>query len=337
MVGADRVVALSPEAQSFVRVEPATMGADVAVVRAPARIAYRDGSVAQVGAPVAGRITQVRVRTGEVVELGAPLFVLRSPDAAATRAELSAARAELESALAEARRTADMLERGVGTERERREADLRVAEIDIQLARARTQVAMVGGGSGGEVTVRSPIAGVVVARRVAVGMSVGPDDENSLVEIGDPLALGVTADVFDRDAASIREGATVEVTFPETSEPLHGHVAYVAPTITSAVRTVPVRIELDSLPPGARPGLFGRASISLLDRGVILPAGAVLIRDGDHTVVYAELEPGRYAPRDVDVQPAGDGLVRIVSGVSAGDRIVVEGALLLDGAADLLL
>jgi cobalt-zinc-cadmium efflux system membrane fusion protein len=225
----------------------------------------------------------------------------------------------------------------VGTERERREADLRVSEIEIQLARARTQVAMVGGGSGGEVTVRSPIAGIVVARRVAVGMSVSPDDENALVELGDPLALGVTADVFDRDAASIREGAAVEVTFPEVNDPFLGHVAYVAPTVTSSVRTVPVRIELDELPPGARPGLFGRASISLLDRGVILPVGAVLIRDGDHTVVYAELEPGRYAPRDVDVQPAGDGLVRIVSGVSAGDRIVVEGALLLDGAADLLL
>lgn len=333
----DRSVRLSEDAQTFVRIEPAQPAADVSTLRAPARVAYRDGSLAEVGAPTTGRITSVLIRTGQTVAVGAPLFVLRSPDAAAMRAELAAARTRLETALAEARRAADMVDRGVGTERERRAADLHVSEIEIELARARTEVGIVGGGHGGEVTVRAPLAGVVVARRAAVGMTVGPTDASALVEIGDPNALGITADVFDRDAASVRPGASAVVSLPGYADPFHGHVAYVAPTVTSSVRTVPVRIDVDDLPDDARAGLFGRASIALVEHGVVLPTAAVLIRDGSRTVVYTELERGHYASRDVDVQPAGDGLVRVIDGVDEGDRVVVDGALLIDGAADLLL
>lgn len=334
---ADGEVVLSPEAQVFVRVEPAASSRAVSTLRAPARIAYRDGTVAEVGTPVAGRVTEIGAHVGELVQAGQALLVLRSPDAAAARAELAATQAELETALAEARRTSDMLTRGAGSERERRAAELRVSELEIAQARSRTQVAIVGSGSGGVVTIRAPIAGVVLRRRAAIGMSVGPDDAEPLLEIGDPSALGVTAEVFERDVGQVREGAEVEVSFPTSETPSHGHVTYVAPAVTEGMRTVPVRIELDALPADARPGLFGRASISLVDEGISLPSTAVLVRDGDRTVVYVETSPGHYAARPVEIGPSHDGHVYVARGVSAGERVVVEGALLLDGAADLLL
>lgn len=137
--------------------------------------------------------------------------------------------------------------------------------------------------------------------------------------------------------SQVHEGAPVEVSFPTSDQPCRGHVAYVAPAVTEGVRTVPVRIELDALPPDARPGLFGRASIGLVDEGISLPASAVLVRDGDRTVVYVETGEGRFASRDVEIGPSHDGRVYIARGVSAGDHVVVEGALLLDGTADLLL
>lgn len=336
-VRADGEVILAPAAQAFVRAEPAQSSHGVATLRAPARIAYRDGTVAEVGTPVAGRVTEIDAHVGQLVHEGQPLLLLRSPDAAAARAELAATQTELESALAEARRTSDMLTRGAGSERERRAAELHVAELEIQQARSRTQVAIVGSGAGGVVTLRAPMTGVVLRRRAAIGMSVGPDDAGPLLEIGDPDALGVTADVFERDVGQVREGAEVEVSFPTSDAPCRGRVAYVAPTVTEGLRTVPVRIELDALPPGARPGLFGRASINLVDEGISLPSTAVLVHDGDDTRVYVESEPGHYRPREVEVGPSHDGHVYVARGLEAGERVVVEGALLLDGTADLML
>ncbi|MFO0711707.1 MAG: efflux RND transporter periplasmic adaptor subunit [Sandaracinus sp.] len=330
-------ILLAPEARGFVRVEVAASSRGVSSLRVPAHIAYRDGTVAEVGTPVAGRVTEIAAHIGEVVQAGQPLLVLRSPDAAAARAELAATQAELDTALAEARRTSEMLARGAGSERERREAELRVAELEIAHSRSRTEVAIVGSGSGGIVTLRAPMAGVVLRRRAAIGMTVGPGDAEPLLEIGDPDALGVTADVFERDVSQVREGAPVEVSFPTSDAPSHGRVAYVAPAVTEGMRTVPVRIELDALPPDARPGLFGRASIGLVDEGISLPSSAVLVRDGDRTIVYVETGEGRFASRDVEVGPSHDGRVYIARGVSVGDRVVVEGALLLDGTADLLL
>src|SRR5262249_52655439 len=152
-----------------------------------------------------------------------------------------------------------------------------------------------------------------------------------LVEIGDPTTLGVVADVFDRDAAMVRIGAEAHVSLPAIEQPLDGHVTYIAPSVSSTLRTVPVRIELDHPMPGLRPGLFGRATISLLEDALVLPSTAVLVRDGQHTVVYIDEGNATYARRDVQIGPSIEGQVHVISGLQDGERVVVDGALLIDG------
>src|SRR5690606_8571347 len=145
------------------------------------------------------------------------------------------------------------------------------------------------------------------------------------------------AEVFDRDASLIRVGAPAEVALPSIRDGLRGRVSHVAPVVSEGTRTVPVRIELDEIVPGLRPGLFGRASIALAEEALVLPTSAVLIRDGQRTVVYLDEGEGRYVRREVAVGPAIDGQVQVIEGLVPGDRVVVAGALLIDGAADLML
>jgi len=330
------VVHLSTEARAFVRTLALVGTNDVTVLQAPAQVAFRDGATAQIGAPVAGRVSAVHVRVGEAVAEGAPLLTLRSPDAAASRAELAATRAALETALNEARRTAEMFEHGVGTERERRAADLEVARLEIDLARARTVTSFLGRGVGGDVVVRAPFAGTVLSRRASIGLAAEPGGE-PLVELGDPARIGVVAEVFDRDATSIQPGASVEFRVASHPEPLRGHVTYLAPVVSSGTRTLPVLIELDSIEGSLRPGMFGRVSITTGAAGIVLPNSAVLLRDGRRSVVYVDEGEGTYARRDVTIRPSIDGHVQVLEGLALGDLVVVEGALLLDGAADLLL
>jgi cobalt-zinc-cadmium efflux system membrane fusion protein len=63
----------------------------------------------------------------------------------------------------------------------------------------------------------------------------------------------------------------------------------------------------------------------------------VLIKDGKESVVYVEKDPLTFERRTVSVaQPVG-GRVQITSGLAPGDKVVVKGALLLDGSAEQLL
>ena len=86
-----------------------------------------------------------------------------------------------------------------------------------------------------------------------------------------------------------------------------------------------------------RPGMYGRVEIEAADAGLTLPVEAVLIKDGKDPVVYVETDPLTFVRRSVVVAQPVDGRVQIVSGLSPGDKVVVRGALLLDGAADQLL
>jgi cobalt-zinc-cadmium efflux system membrane fusion protein len=87
-----------------------------------------------------------------------------------------------------------------------------------------------------------------------------------------------------------------------------------------------------------RPGMYARITINAaLSQGVVVPVSAVLIKDGKRNIVYVESGEGAFAPRDVVVGQSIDGHVQVISGLTPGERVVVRGALLLDGTAEQLL
>ena len=69
----------------------------------------------------------------------------------------------------------------------------------------------------------------------------------------------------------------------------------------------------------------------------MLPTAAILIKDGRETLVYVETAPNVFEARPVQVGLARGGMTPVLNGLSTGDRVVVGGALLLDGEASLLL
>ena len=84
--------------------------------------------------------------------------------------------------------------------------------------------------------------------------------------------------------------------------------------------------------------MYGRVQVDGTATNLTLPTEAILIRDGKESFVYVQQDPLTFVRRPVVVsQHAENGRIRIVSGIAAGDRVVVRGALLLDGSADQLL
>jgi membrane fusion protein, heavy metal efflux system len=306
-------------------------------VAAPAHVTFRDGARSRVGVPFSGRVVTVEVKTGDPVRAGDALLTVAAPDAAAARTAKEAARAALDEAQAAVDREHRMQAAEVGIERERLEAEAHLAACRAEAERADATATVIGEGRGADLVVRAPISGMVLDVRTSAGASVEPGGD-PLVEIGDPTAVWVVADVADHDLPFVTPGAKASIELDAASAPLTARVVAVGAVVSDALRTAPVRLALDTPPSGLRPGTFGRARIATAAvNGTTLPSEAVLIKGGKDTIVYVAAGDDLFERRVVSVGRPVEGRVRVLSGLVPGDKVVVEGALLLDGSAEQLL
>lgn len=329
-------VRLGAASLPFITVDAVAGGPADGVVEAPAHVEFRDDAVSRVGAPLDGRVVTVHVVLGQHVKAGDPLVTLECPDALTLRSASPVAAAALREARLELERQRRMQQEGVGIERDVVTAETRVATAEAEAARVAQALTTAGPGSGTTVVVRAPLAGVVTARRATAGLTV-QHGTDPLVEIGNASSLWLVADVFERDLPRLHAGARTRVTLASAGEELAGRVASVGAVVSTELRTAPVYIAVEARGAALRPGQYGRASIEGMASGLSLPVSAVLVKDGKDAVVYVEGGPGTFVRRRVVVSPPADGRVQVLSGLTAGERVVVKGALLIDGASDQLL
>lgn len=338
VTNADKTVSIGEKSKPYISVQTVAFEASAPVVRAPAKVAFRDGAVSQINLPVPGRVTAVHVKTGDKVKAGDPLITVTSPEAAAARASFAAAQAEADAARKEVARQDQMATTGVGIDSERVAAQAKLRQVEAELARAQTTSGLLGGGGGSTIVLRSPMDGTVIARRATVGSAVEPGGE-PLIEIGNPNALWVIADVFERDLVQVHEGADVDIDVSVDDKPIHGKVVTVGSALSGTTRTAPVYIAVDGDPSSFRAGMFARATIKApAGQSIVLPAEAVLVKDGKKYVVYVRQgATDKFMAREVTVGRSVDGRVQVMTGLVPGDNVVVKGALLVDTQAEQLL
>lgn len=303
----------------------------------PGRVTFRPQAQSAVGATVAGRVVAVLVQAGQIVKAGAPLLTIESADAAAARATLDQAATRLATAESVFRRQVEMVEKGVGLEVERQEAEARLKEARTEHERARQAVTLIGTGQGFRVTVRAPSNGVVMSIRVAAGATVAPSGD-ALLELGDPSHLQVVAQVPESDLARVAIGQNAEVDLPALAAHVEARVENFNPRIDTESRRANVYFSLARHIDGLRAGMLAQVALRVsAEKGFSVPVSAVLIKNGTRRVVYVERPDGTFEERDVQTGRNQDGRVVILQGLTAGEKVVVRGALLLDSQAELLL
>lgn len=326
--------AVTAKQKEFLTIEPAAPSAEADTVNVPGRVAFRPQAQYAVGAVAAGRISAVLVRNGEAVKAGAPLIVIDSSDASAARSALDQAASRLANAEGVYRRNLAMMEKGVGLEIEKLEAETKLKEARAEHERARQSVELLGDGKGLRMTVRAPAPGIVTNIRATVGATVAPGGE-SLLELGDPSRLQVVAQVSESDLARISVGEAAEVTLPAVGTRLTARVEALNPRVDPDSRRAQVYLGIIGPAANIREGMLAQVTLrASAESGVMLPVAAVLIKDGKQRIVYVELPDGKFEPREVQIGRTRDGRIAILKGISPGDRVVVRGALLLDTQAE---
>lgn len=333
----DSPVELTAAQKPFLTIEAVSDSKGGSVLALPGRVAFSPQAQSAIGATVAGRVVAVLVRAGEAVKAGAPLLTIESADAAAARAALDQGATRLATAESVYRRTVEMVDKGVGLEVERQEAEARMKDARTEHERARQAVQLIGGGQGSRVTVHAPVNGVVMSVRVAVGATVAPGGE-ALLEVGDPTRLQVIAQAVESDLNRIAVGQEAEVELPALAARLMAKVESFSPRVDPESRRAQVYVALTKQVEGLRAGMMAQVALRTRgETGIRLPVTAIVIKEGRRRVVYVEKADGTFEAREVKTGRTQDGWVAVLEGLAPGDRVVTRGALLLDTQAEQLL
>lgn len=332
--GSDGVIHLAADSMQYVQVADAALNSGHIPLRAPARVAFRDGALSRLGVPVTARVSAVHVALGEEVKRGTPLVTLASAQAASTRADVERGKLEVRAAQELVKRQNQMLRAGVGIEMERFTAEMRLAEAKADLRKSQEEANLLGDDSDVTVTIRAPMDGKVLALRATVGASVEPSGE-PIVEMGNPLQLWIVAEVFEQDLPAVRMGASVIVEISAIDGAISGKVAAISGHVDAGARRVPVFVSLDAGDVARlRPGMYAAVKIETdVIHGVPVPATAVLVKENGTNLVYVQ-KPEGFEPRVVTIGRGFEGQIEILHGLQAGEKVVVGGALLLDGSSE---
>lgn len=332
------VVKVQPSAMRMLQVAPVQAPEQGQVVWAPAHVEFLSGQLDSVTAPLQARVVTLHVQLGQTVKAGTPLATLVSAEALRVRHETRSARLALETAQAEFKRHQDMVARGVGTEVELRAARARYKEAEQELARASGTAALLGGESGDRIVLRAPRDGVVAQMQANLGMVAEPG--TALFAVGNAKSLGLVAHVFEMDLPNIKVGSTARVELPVRTEAVQAKVQQVGAVVDAESRRAPILLSLQGqgVQESLRAGMQARVGITV-DRPaqMMVPIGAVLIKDESTTVVFVQTADNTFEPRKVSLGLPVRGWVPVISGLKDGERIVVRGALMLDGAASQML
>jgi RND family efflux transporter MFP subunit len=204
-------------------------------------------------------------------------------------------------------------ERQMGYRIDAAAAELRTAEIAL-----------------GDTRITAPATGVVVDRRVEPGDLAVPGQP--LLVLDDPRVYRLEALVGESAVGRVGLGQRVPVVLDAIGRTLEGRVAEIIPAADPASRTVTVKLDLPAAP-GLRSGLFGRARFPAGERQALLVPIAALVERGQLTAVYVVDDERVARLRLVTSGARRADRVEILSGLEAGEHVVVEGASrLTDGA-----
>jgi cobalt-zinc-cadmium efflux system membrane fusion protein len=315
-------------------------------VVSPGTIQTNPTLVSRVMLPAAGRVAAVLVKVGDSVNRGQPVLTLESPDADAAestyrqaQAALTTAQANLNKAQADYDRATDLFQHDAVAKKDvltaenalaTSKASVSQSQAALEQAALRLQIFGLKPGSFSQkLVVPAPISGKVLELSIAPG-EFRNDLNAPVMTIADLSTVLVSADVPENSIRFITRGERIDVSLNAyPGETFSGRVSRISDTVDPQTRTVKVLAEMDNRSGRLRPEMFGTIRHTHSTRALpVVPVPAVVQGDGK-TSVWVESEPGRFHPQEVQTGERVDDVLPVLSGLRAGERVVVEGVMLL--------
>jgi cobalt-zinc-cadmium efflux system membrane fusion protein len=325
------------------------------------KIALNLDRTTPVFSPYSGRVTQVLAGPGDVVKQGQPLaalqaseFVQGQSDLLSAQAGQASATAQLSLAQTNEKRKHALFDAKAGSlqDWQQSQSDLAAAQsaartADAALAAVRNRLAILGKSESdinalaraekmdAVAYIVAPINGTITDRQVGPGQYLQSGASNPAFTVANLSTVWLVANVRETDAPFVKKGETVEVHVVALPDRVFtARVTFVAPTLDPNSRRLMVRAEIANPDGQLKPEMFASFNIvsgsqaqapAVPDSGVIYEGSEarVWIAGDDGTLSLRKIRPGRSA----------NGMLEVLEGVKAGEKVVASGALFIDRAA----
>lgn len=356
---------LTPAQQARVHVITVAQSTFRPTVDATGTVAFDGDRSTQVIAPVSGPVTRLLVEPGRYVTRGTPLATVTSPDFATAVATYRKAQTTTQNLQRIAQQDVQLFQTDAIARRDvdQAQADAAAAVADQQAALEQIRALGIDPSVLSEIrsnaalqnipaVIRAPISGTVVERLINPGQLLQAGTTPAFT-IADLSTVWVMANIFEADLGGVHNGESAVVTTDASPTPFPATVDYVSAFVDSATRATSVRLVVQNRGDLLKRDMYVRVAINSNRgrTGILVPASSVL-RDEENlpfvfvaTAPTAPTAPATPTSGAAVAQPAS-GYVRrhvtlgahvgnqyeVSAGLSAGDRVVTDGALFLQFA-----
>jgi cobalt-zinc-cadmium efflux system membrane fusion protein len=280
-----------------------------------------------------GRVVSLKVGLGDRVVQDQVLAQLASGDLAQAYSDEDKALDAIDLAKKALDRARGVREAGGAADKDLETAQSGFNQAQAEEIRAHARLLSLNGTAnvrGRELVLTAPQSGVVTALALATGAQVS-DPTATLMTVTNLDHVFMTANVAEGDIGKITLGMEAEIiltAYPK--EPLHAKITELNAIVEPDTRRQKVRIDLANDDRRFMPNMYATVRIVLpAVGGVIVPQSALLMKN-DTVSVMVEVKPWVFQRRTLHIADETETSASVLSGLEAGDRVVVKGGILLN-------
>lgn len=336
-------VVLTAEQRQRIHTEALQPSTFTRTIETTGTVDFDSDQATSVLAPISGPVARLVASLGAKVKPGDILATVSSPDYAAA---ISAYRKAVATAK-NARRIADRASELAGpngvAQREVEQAQTDAANADADREAAFEELRSLGVESKTIQAIqenqpvaeragfiRSPITGTVVERLIMPGQLLVASTTPCFT-VADLSKVWVMANLFESDLAFVEQGDPAEIITSAASSRLPGTVDYISALVDPNTRAVAVRVAANNPQELLKKQMYVRVRIHSRrgQTGILAPVSAMLRDDENLPFVYLVNPDNSYSRRRIVLGSRVGDRYEVLTGLAAGDRVVVEGGLFL--------
>jgi membrane fusion protein, multidrug efflux system len=268
----------------------------------------------QIRAEVSGRITQLNISEGSMVQRGTLMVKLFDED---LKAQLNKLQVQLQIANKTEERQRELLAINGISQQDYDLSTLQVENLKADIQSVKIAIS--------KTEIRAPYAGKVGLRNVSLGAYVSPNDIITTLRQIETLKLEFS--VPEKYAKEIREADIIHFRVDGGAASHQAKVIATESGVDQSTRTLRVRARVTEKHPELVPGIFARVGLQLgnATNALMIPTQAIIPQARTKQVVVFRRDSAEFV--DVETGVRDSVFVQVLGGIKAGDTVLTTGLM----------